>query len=84
MLENDIRKLVVNDKIPAVNLYLYMNAYTLEIEKKYYPMLNIIADRDITDNIEHYISETEYDRYFILDLIVNQINALTQPKKKEN
>jgi hypothetical protein len=32
---------------------------------------------NITDNVEEYISETEHERYAILDIIITQINAFT-------
>jgi hypothetical protein len=76
MIDADIRKLVVDDKIPALNLYLYMNARILDINKNY-PRTNIVANRDIKDNLEEYLSETEYERYAILDIIVNQIRSFT-------
>jgi hypothetical protein len=78
MTDDDLRKLVVEDNIPAVNLYLYMNAHILGIDKNYYPRINGVTDAKIIGDvkIKQYISETEYERHAILDIIVSQIKDL--------
>jgi hypothetical protein len=74
MIDDDLRKLVVEDKIHALNLYLYMNARIFDIEKNY-PGINIVTDMEITDNIEQYISETEDERHDIFDAIITKIKS---------
>jgi hypothetical protein len=79
MINDDIRKLVVKDNIPALNLYLYMNANIFNIDKNYYPRIAVLDDVDIYGDveIEQYISETEDERNAIFDIVKSQINAFT-------
>jgi hypothetical protein len=79
MVNDDLRKLVFEDNIPAVNLYLYMNASILGIDKNYYPKISAQDNAYIylEHDIQKYISKTEDERRAILDIIVSQINTFT-------
>jgi hypothetical protein len=79
MINDDLRKFVVEDNIPAENLYLYMNGYTFNIDNAYYPKISasVLEEVDTYDDaeIEQYILETEDERRAIFDIIVSQIKA---------